>query len=229
MKHRQDTGESSRMFSERLDQAIIFGLAAITALALLSASAQASVGVSAASRDSGAPGAEVKLTLECGFCFPPCKGPKGERHPAGFERGPCMLGTHGAKPPSSFGISLMPIDDVQPHHCGPPDGVCPPQASAPPQRAPFRYLGQAIPPPGGNNPEHGDAPRYLLDFMIPNLAPGLYAYVLFCDACLKGKRGSLVASTGERLWRLRVTAPRPSAEISLLGQAWWSRRGPILL
>lgn len=220
MKRRQDTVGSSRIFSGRLDRTIIFGLAAVTTLALLSASVQAAVGVSAVSRDTGAPGAEVKLTLECGFCFPPCRGPKGERHPAGFDRGPCMLGTHGAQPPSSFGISLVSIDDApEPHHCG-PKAVCPPQASAPPRKAPFRYLGQAIPPPQGNNPEHGDAPRYLLDYKIPKLAPGLYAYVIFCDTCLKGKRGSLIASLGERLWRLRVSAPRPSAEASFLDHAW---------
>ena len=60
MNPRQDTVGNSRMFSGRLDRAIIFGLAAVTTLALLSASAQAAVGVSAVSRDTGAPGAEVK-------------------------------------------------------------------------------------------------------------------------------------------------------------------------
>ncbi len=192
---------------------ISFCVAALAVAALFAASAQASVGVTAASRGGGAPGDEIALTLECGFCFPPCKGPKGERHPAGFERGPCMLGTDGAEPPESFGISLVPLDKVPgPHPCG-PNALCMPQFSAPPRRAPFTYLGLAVPPPRGNNPEHGAPPRYLLGFEVPDLPPGLYAYVIYCDACEKGKGGSLIVSPGSRLWQLRVTAGRPSATI----------------
>jgi hypothetical protein len=211
MNRREDTADSTQMFSARLDRAILLALAALTALALLSASAQASVGVTAASRHAGAPGAEIRLTLECGFCFPPCEGPKGERHPAGFERGPCMLGTGGAQPPSSFGISLVAIDDApKPHRCG-PKALCSPQPKGAPRRAPFRYLGQAVPPPGGNNPEHGDAPRYLLDFKVPDLAPGLYTYVIYFRSPHEGERGSLIANPRAQLWRLRVTAPSAKA------------------
>ena len=65
----------------------------------------------------------------------------------------------------------------------------------------------SVPPPGGNNPEHGDPPRYLLHVTIPRLAAGAYAYVIWCDACAGGRRGSLIASPGTPLWRLAVRHP----------------------
>ena len=97
--------------------------------------AQADVGVMSTSRQAAAPGDTVKVTLGCGFCFPPCEGPKGERHPAGFDHGPCMLGTHGTPPPESFGLSLVPLAKApKPHRCG-PNALCPPTRSGPPSPA----------------------------------------------------------------------------------------------
>jgi hypothetical protein len=177
---------------------------AVTVLcALAASSASAAVGVEKVSRHGAEPGDEVTLTLSCGFCFPPCKGPKGDRHPEGFDHGPCMLDTK-AEPPPSFGISIVPLSKApEPHECG-TGAVCSPDTPAPPRRGPYVLLGLAVPPPGGNNPEHGDPPRYLLDFTVPDLRPGAYAYVIWCDACLKGGRGSLIASPASRLWRLTV-------------------------
>lgn len=186
-------------------QALAIGVAVGLLAALSAAGASAAVGVEKASRHGGARGDEVKLTLGCGFCFPPCKGPKGERHPEGFDHGPCMLGTK-RKPPRSFGVSLVAADEApEPHRCG-PNALCAPATKAPPRRAPYTYLGSAVPPPGGNNPEHGDPPRYLLDFAIPKLAPGDYVYVVWCDACARGGRGSLITAP-ERRWHLRVRRP----------------------
>jgi hypothetical protein len=145
----------------------------------------------------------VTLTLGCGFCYPPCKGPKGDRHPEGFDHGPCMLGTK-AEPPASFGVSLVPLSKApEPRQCG-PRAVCSPNTLAPPRHAPYAFLGLAVPPPAGNNPEHGDPPRYLLHFTIPSLPSASYAYVIWCDACLRGKRGSLLSVSASRLWRLSV-------------------------
>jgi hypothetical protein len=116
-----------------------------------------------------------------------------------------MLGTHGAAPPESFGISLVPIDKVpRPHRCG-PNALCMPKFSAPPRRSPFAYLGEAVPPPQGNNPEHGTPPRYLLGFEVPDLPPGLYTYVIYSYARDKDEPGSLIANPRGRPWRLRVT------------------------
>lgn len=187
--------------------ATLLAIASLLTAALLATTAQAAVGVISVSRGAGAPGEEVRLTLGCGFCYPPCKGPEGERHPAGFEHGPCMLGTHGAEPPRSFEISLVPLARApEPHPCG-PNATCTPQASAPPRHAPFRYLGAAIPPAQGNDPAKG-VPRYQLGVTIPDLPPGLYTYVIYCDACLQGKGGSLIAVPGARPWRLRVLGPK---------------------
>jgi hypothetical protein len=74
----------------------------------------------------------------------------------------------------------------------------------PPSKPPFRYLGLATPPPGGNNPEHGAVPRYILEFKIPHLAPGTYTYAIWCDACGRGKSGSVILNPNAHPWRLKV-------------------------
>jgi hypothetical protein len=179
-----------------------FAIAAVLG-ALLASGASAAVGVEKVSRHGGRAGDEVTLTLACGFCFPPCKGPKGDRHPEGFDHGPCMLDTD-KEPPRSFGVSLVPMSEApDPSRCG-HRPFCPPPTVGPPRRSPYAFLGFAVPPPGGNNPEHGDPPRYILQFEIPKLRPGAYSYVIWCDACLKGKRGTLISSPASRLWRLDV-------------------------
>ena len=185
---------------------IAAAIAAVASLMLLSSSASAAVGVEKASRHAGRPGDQVRLTLGCGFCFPPCKGPKGDRHPEGFEKGPCMLGTDGP-PPASFGVSLLRQDRVEGlFGCMSRKGGCAtPRA---PRRHGYRFLGEALPPPGGNNPEHGDPPRYLMRFEIPRLPAGEYGYVIWCDVCLDGRAGSLIANPASPLWRLEV---RPAA------------------
>lgn len=187
--------------------AALVGLAMFAAALLLAASpARADVGVEKVSTRHGAPGATVHLTLGCGFCFPPCVGPKGERHPKGFDHGPCMLGIKD-DPPASFGISLIRSKDAQQRHtCG--DGpVCQPTPLGPPHKAPFTFLGRAVPPPGGNNPEHGDPPRYLLDFTIPHLPPGTYTYEVWCGVCTEGRRGTLIGAPDSPLWRLVIRPP----------------------
>lgn len=215
----------ARAGSPRRAVAFLAVSAAVAILcALAASSASAAVGIEKVSPHGGEPGDEVTLTLSCGFCFPPCKGPKGHRHPDGFDHGPCMLGTK-AEPPRSFGISLVPLSKApEPRKCG-RRAVCSPDTSAPPRRDPYTFLGLAVPPPGGNNPEHGDLPRYLLHLSIPSLRSGAYAYVIWCDACLEGKRGSLLALPASRLWLLAVRWPgraTASSSTSLLSpQRWW--------
>ncbi len=132
-----------------------FAILATAGVLLLAAvaSAAGSVGVEKVSHRGGVPGRSVTLTIGCGFCFPPCVGPQGERHPKGFEHGPCMLGTK-KDPPAYFGVFLAPRS----------------------HKGPLAFLGRAVPPPGGNDPAGGDPPRYLLTFAIPALRPGKYAY-----------------------------------------------------
>jgi hypothetical protein len=188
--------------------ALLIALLAIvtTLLVLTAAPARAAVGVEKVSTHHGAPGATVNLTLGCGFCFPPCVGPKGERHPKGFDHGPCMLGIKD-DPPASFGVSLVRSKEApQRRTCG-TGPVCTPTPLGPPHKAPFTFLGWAVPPPGGNNPEGGDPPRYLLRFTVPDLTPGTYTYEIWCGVCADGKRGALIGVPSSRLWRLVVRPP----------------------
>lgn len=176
-------------------------------LLALTTTARAAVGIEKASTHHGAPGTTVKLTIGCGFCFPPCVGPKGERHPKGFDHGPCMLGTKD-DPPASFGVSLVRAKEAPGRRaCG--DGpVCTPTPLAPPRKAPYTFLGRAVPPPGGNDPESGDPPRYRLRFAVPDLTPGTYTYEIWCGVCAEGRRGALIGAPSSPLWRLVV---RPAA------------------
>ena len=122
-----------------------------------------------------------------------------------------MLGTDGQAPPASFGVSLVSRQRAERLlACNIGQGSCP-TPERPPRGHGYRYLGEALPPPGGNNPEHGDPPRYRLSFEIPRLAPGQYSYVIWCDACVEGRGGSLVVNPRSPLWRLeRLGADRRS-------------------
>jgi hypothetical protein len=182
-------------------------LALAAGLLLHTATAGAAVGIEKASTHHGAPGTTVDLTIGCGFCFPPCVGPKGERHPKGFDRGPCMLGTDGKEPPAAFGVSLVRAKEApQRRTCGDAP-FCTPTPLRPPHKPPFTFLGRAVPPPGGNDPEGGDPPRYLLSFTVPDLTPGTYTYEIWCGVCVDGRRGALIGAPSAALWRLVVRPP----------------------
>lgn len=188
---------------KKLSAMLLAAALLVTVAALRAEPASAAVGVEKVSRLAGAPGDPVDLTLACGFCFPPCHGAPGHRNV------PCMLGTK-AQPPKEFPISLVPIEKApRVHRCG-PNAVCPPLPRGAPRRAPYTYLGRATPPADdGSSSKEDNVPRYLLGFDIPDLQPGTYTYVIFCDVCMRGKRGSLIANPRDRRWRLRVlSAPR---------------------
>lgn len=164
--------------------AVLLAVGLLASVAFMAASAHADVGVEKVSRSAGVPGDEVKLTVGCGFCFPPCYGPHGDRS------GVCMPDTK-ALPPASFPISLVPIEKTPgPRPCG-PNKLCSPQAAGPLRRSPFTFLGRATPPP---DPTQKHIPRYLLHFDIPDLRPGVYSFVIYCESCLRGRGGSLIAS-----------------------------------
>jgi hypothetical protein len=171
--------------------------------------AQADVGVESASRAAGAPGKPVELTLGCGFCFPPCVGEPGHRHPAGDLHGPCMLGTRGG-PPASFLIWLTPLKhSLKPYLCGRGED-CELGSSRPPHLPSFIYLGRAVPTAPDGVQSHA-IPRYRLVFGVPETRPGRYKYVIFCDACIDGPRGSLIDSHTIAAGRLLVLAPTATA------------------
>jgi hypothetical protein len=189
---------------------ICLALAAFLALFGLPAFASADEGITAVSRHAAAPGEAVTVTIGCA-CLPPCKGLRGHRHPEGFKRGPCTLGSE-AKPPLSFGVSLLPAAKLAAtrgctrHGCPEPIKALP----GDPYRAPYSFLGSAGPPAGGNNPESGALPRYLLTFRIPDLGPGAYSYVIWSRRSENGHRGRLNVDPSAANWRLSVRGSRPS-------------------
>jgi hypothetical protein len=134
------------------------------------------------SRHAGRPGTEVRLTVGCGACI------------------------HQA--PASFPISLLPLRRAQALlECQIRNGDCP-TPTRPPRHGGFRYLGEALPLPEGEGGARAPWPRYSLDFTVPRLSAGDYAYVIWCDACVDGRGGSLITFPTERRWRLRVAASR---------------------
>jgi hypothetical protein len=193
-------------------------LAALLALLGVPAFASADEGITAASRRVGAPGEEVMLRIGCA-CLPPCKGRRGHRHPEGFKRGPCTLGSK-AKPPLSFGVSLLPDEKLAAmSRCARRGCPNPIKAlSNDPYRAPYTFLGSARPPAGGNNPESGEPPRYLLTFSIPDLRPGGYSYVIWSRGSENGHRGRLNVDPTAANWRLSVRGSRlsPAELLSVL-------------
>jgi hypothetical protein len=156
-------------------------IAIVALLALAATPARAAVGVEAVSTHHGAPGATITLTLGCGFCF--------------------------GDPPASLGVSLVRSKEApQRQRCG--EGpICAPTPLGPPHLPPFTFLGRALPPPGGNDPEGGDRPRYRLRFTVPDLTPGTYTYEIWCGVCAAGKRGTLIGAPNSILWRLVVRPP----------------------
>jgi hypothetical protein len=186
-----------------LPLALLVALLSLCALSTPPA-ATADVGVERVSRLAGVPGEAVEIDVACGFCFPPCEGPEGDRS------GICMPGAE--PPPPSFPISLVPLEKApRPYRCG-PRKICAPKVSGPPRRPPFTLLGWAKPAPPAEDrwPLGGfdhQLPRYALEFPIPDLAPSTYAYVIYCGACQRGQGGSLISFPAEKRWRLQV---RPS-------------------
>jgi hypothetical protein len=184
-------------------------LAAFLAVLLAPCVASADEGVTKVSRHVAEPGDRVTVTIGCA-CLPPCRrGPGGHVHPEGFKHGPCILGSK-SKPPASFGVSLLSekraraAERCTRRSCPSPVAALPPD----PYAAPYAFLGSALPPPGGNDPESGELPRYLLTFTVPDLRPGAYTFVIWCRACGNGRRGRLNVDPREPAWRLTVRAPQ---------------------
>jgi hypothetical protein len=209
-----ETASSWLRGASRLRHLAIAGLMASALLAFLLIpapdSASADSGVVSVSRHGGQPGEEVTVTVGCA-CFPPCKGPKGHKHPEGSEHGGCSPGPD--RRPASFGVSLLPLAKVKAvrgcthRTCSGTSASLPPDPSA----RPYSFLGFARPPAGEDSLEKRYGRRYRLSFTIPDLRPGTYSYVVWCTACVGGHRGPLVADPNVALWHLAVRPPRGAA------------------
>jgi LPXTG-motif cell wall-anchored protein len=97
-------------------------------------------------------------------------------------------------------ISLVPLARAptpQPCHAG--KTVCSPEAAEPPRQPPYVFLGWAK----QDSASSADV-FYRLRFRVPEVAPGVYAFVIFCGGCAAGRRGTLVVTTSQPGKLLRV-------------------------
>lgn len=77
--------------------------------------------------------------------------------------------------------------------CGPkgkdgkPVGFCPPILRRPPRHRPFVRVGAL---------DFRQHPRrVLLRFRVPRVSSGMYVFVIYCDPCHRGARGTLITDT----------------------------------
>lgn len=171
-------------------------LALCSALALLALGgaleAGADIGFTGASRTVASPGDSASVSIGCGFCLPRCVGRPGHRHPPGPLDGACMLSGR-ARPPSGFPVWLTALGrslgPYPPASCKPGE-LCPP-AQRPPHLPSFTYLGRAE---RVGRDSRIEVPLYVLRFAVPEVDPGRYQYVLYCDSCVDGPLGVRIES-----------------------------------
>lgn len=167
----------------------LLGAGLLAAGLLVAGPAHADVGIETTSRSAGAPGNAITVTVGCGAC----------------------LAIGSPRSPGSFPVSLVPLEKApKPHRCG-PRTFCSPETLRPPSRFPYSFLGRATPLRDGPRGSDGRVSRYRLRFEVPDLRPGIYTYVVFCDMCTDGEGGSLIAYSTERRWRLRIRQSNPQA------------------
>jgi len=198
--------EARRIWSVKT---LVAAFAALTLLFAIAAPAQADVGFVSSSRKAAAPGDRVDLTIGCGFCFPPCVGALGHRHPPGDSNGGCM--PRKGRPPASFSVWLTPQKhSLDRYTCDSGEYRGPCQSGSRPPRLPsFIFLGRATPDGVVEKPH--DFPSYRLAVDVPDVPPGLYKYVAFCDACYDGPQGSLIDDRTNAAGPLRVLPPIAAA------------------
>jgi hypothetical protein len=166
----------------------LFATCLLAAGLCVAAPAHADVGIETTSRAAGTPGDAVTVTVGCGAC----------------------MAIGAPRSPGSFPVSLVPLAKApKPHPCG-PRTLCSPETLRPPSRSPYSFLGQATPLQGSRSSD-GKVSRYRLRFEVPDLRPGVYTYVVFCDMCADGEAGSLIANRYDPEARLRVRPPNPVA------------------
>lgn len=189
------TARFSGGFSAELRTILAIGLIAAAVL-IGPGRATADVGVVTVDPPRAAPGDRVAAWLGCGSCLA-----------ASVAQGP-------RHPPPSFPVSLVPAARTpEPKHCGkyPACGLF---SNGPPRKRPYTFLGLAKPTFHERELEEWPccgAPKYRLRFRIPAVEPGRHAFVIYCEGCLPGPRGSLIVDTVDPDDGLRVLPGRDEA------------------
>jgi hypothetical protein len=121
----------------------------------------------------------------------------------------------GGCPPSGLRLPVSVVRAArapEPEPCG-ENVLCTPGAPDPPRLPPFRFLGRT----GGNANSH-------LRFAIPDVKPGTYAFVVFCEPCRRGPSGSLIADDDDLL-RVRASGEPLAADPGGIETTWWIAAG----
>jgi hypothetical protein len=91
--------------------------------------------------------------------------------------------------PFYLSLYLTPARSVPPlQKCNNGAAICQPTSLGPPRRAGWVWLGRFFP----------ERPSF--HFRVPTVAAGAYRAVVYCPPCVRGPRGSLIAS--ERVFRV---------------------------
>jgi hypothetical protein len=118
----------------------------------------------------------------------PGSGTRGETVTVSISCGGCQPG--GFRLP----VSLVRFEDRPlAHPCG-PNALCEERATGPPKDPPFAFLGRT-------------SRTGRLQIAIPDLRPGVYAFVVYCATCYRGPGGSMIAGD-EPYQRLRIRRGR---------------------
>jgi hypothetical protein len=129
----------------------------------------------------------------------------------------------GCSPGLRLGVSLVPVERAPTQKWDAQLGAYTRPASlAPPRQSPYVFLGWTD---AGRRSALSE--RRHLRFRIPNAEPGTYAFVIYCEPCTRGPRGSLIANTDDvdELLRIRGAPARTSSagdsgrEVWVLGMA----------
>jgi hypothetical protein len=115
-------------------------------------------------------------------------------------------------------VSLVPVESApRPRPCR-ENALCRPTARRPPRDPPFRFLGRT-----------GKDSR--LRFAAPDLGPGRYAFVIYCEPCSRGSTASLIADADDprALLRIEGTAEPFGAASAGTDVIWWLLAGAGVL
>jgi hypothetical protein len=162
--------------------------------------ADADIGVIGAKPNGGAPGQLIDLAVGCGG--PGC--------------------------PPQLPVSLLRSGEARralSPVCEGKHGPCrSPTAPRLPRERPYVFLGWG----STRSPPASPVQSYELRFRIPKVKPGAYQFVIFCDSCAHGARGSLIANPIGRFLRVHPEEGSTASSGDGAGKTWLLAAAAIL-
>jgi hypothetical protein len=132
------------------------------------------------------------------------------------ERVDLEVGCGGCHGGSSFPVSLIPVAKAPRLRPCNGDAVCLPDAARPLDGRSAVLLGAT-----SAETRSGPVAKSDLNFAVPRIAAGRYAFVIFCEGCVSGPQGGLIADT--RPGQLLQVVPGEASSGSGGGgdATWW--------